>query len=113
MELELVDRLEKSIQFIMDGIPFTVGDFVIGKSTNGRMFVNCFIPNLYLEHIDKTLIEKNLLKRKMDFIELMNKAKNFSGSFKSNEIDYYLLLDSGSASIQICGEVDGNYEVYI
>jgi len=109
----LVDRLETSIQFLIDGLTFTVGDFVIGKSDNGRIFVNGCSHLLYLENIDRTSIKEELFEIKTEFIQLMKKSQKFSEFVKDVGIDYYLLLDYGQGGIQICGEVDSDYKVFI
>ena len=45
----LIKRLEKSIEFIADDLTFKVGNFVLGKSKNGRILVNGYLNLLHFE----------------------------------------------------------------
>lgn len=113
MDDKLVSRLEQSVQFLIDGIAFTVGEFVIGKSENGRIFVNGYTNFMFLENIDREAIEKELFDLKMEFLKLMGNSQKFREFVKNIGIDYYLLFDTGQTGIQICGEEDGVYKVFI
>jgi hypothetical protein len=113
MNTELIHRLEQSIQFLKDNLTFTVGEFVIGKSENGRIFVNAYTHYLTVENIDQNKIESELYDIELRFIQLMNKSEIFKEYIKPFGIDFYLLLDTGTAGITICGKVEGNYKIFI
>lgn len=113
MDNKIINRLEQSIQFLIEGLTFTVGEFVIGKSDNGRIFVNGYTNTKFMENIDKTNIKKELFDLKIEFQQVMTHSNKFSEFVKNIEIDYYLLLDTGQAGIHICGEENGVYKVFI
>jgi len=77
MNFDLVKGLETSIAFIDDGFTFTVGDFVLGKSSNGRIFVNGYVSYIDVNNVPCAEIEKIFINMKNGFVELMNQSKIF------------------------------------
>ena len=100
MNLDTIRRLETSIDFINDGLTFTVGNFVLGRSTKGRIFVNGYVNYIRIENISKTRVREDFEEMKKSFLELMAKSQQFSEFANSKGLDYYLLVDTGSAGVK-------------
>ncbi|MFA7062022.1 MAG: hypothetical protein WC156_14540 [Pedobacter sp.] len=113
MNLEQIKRLEASIEFINDGLTFTLGDFVLGKSANGRIFVNGYMNYINVNNIPKSVIEDDFNKMKEQFIELMSNSQKFYEFSANRGIDYFLLVDTGGAGVKICEEVEGVFQLFI
>ena len=111
MELDLIKRLECSIDFINDGLTFTVNDFVLGKSANGRIFVNGYVGYSNINNISRSVILREFKEMKDDFTELMNSSKKFKEFADPIGIDFVLLFDTGTAAIKLCEEVDGIFRL--
>lgn len=113
MNTELLNRLETSIEFIKDGLTFKVGDFVLGRTKDGRIFVNGYVQRADINSIDKTSAEKEFREMKDEFDGLVKKSSEFREFALKAGLDYYLLLDTGSAGLNICAEINGEFKMFV
>ena len=108
-----VKRLEASVDIITEGMTFVVDDFVLGISEAGRIFVNGYTNYENIDSLPKHKITEMFKDMKDEFLTVMNSSQKFTEFAKTKGIDYYLVLDTGKAGINICGEVEGVFKIFI
>jgi hypothetical protein len=111
MNEDLVSRLETAISFLQDGMPFTVGSFVLRKTKHGRLHVYGDSSCYYIENVQLSTARIELQQMKEGFLELMNLSRKFKDfAQESAGIDFILVYNAGTAGIPICAEIEGEFK---
>lgn len=113
MDIPLFNRLNTAVEFLRDGMSFNVGDYVLGVINAETIFVNIYSDYAMVQNLNRDIAKQEFYRKKSSFITLMNDAKIFNNYVKDKSIDFFLVVDTGNAGINICKEKGGVLEFYI
>ncbi|MDR3628166.1 MAG: hypothetical protein P4L45_15085 [Ignavibacteriaceae bacterium] len=113
MDKEILKRLESSLEFIKDGLTFKVGDFVLGKTKDGKIFVNSYLQDINIDKIEKSFAKEKLEEMTNEFNGLVTKSPRFQEFLSDFDLNYYLLYDTGLAGINICAVINGEFQFFL
>jgi len=113
----MMNDIDKILEELLDasnrGHYQKVGEFVMTVSKNGRLEINGYLPYNQINEIPLNSLPNELKTLKEKFSLLIDDSivlKDFEANCR---IDYFVLLDTGKAGINICAEIEGMYNVFI
>ena len=111
--MEVYNELESSIDGLKESRSIKVGEFILEGLKNGRIRVDGYILYNNVNEIPKSTLKDELKAVKEKFALVMNETQTFKEFAIQTGIDYYVVLDVGNAGITICGEIEGEYKLFI
>jgi len=107
METQIVKLLNSSVALLQEGQSFRVDEFVLGTIDSATVFVNCYSAYKNLDSFTKAIAVDELNAAAKKFYEISGEAREFREFAKSKSIQYILVMDTGSAGVNICSLTEG------
>ena len=101
------DRIRTAIEFLKDGLPFSVGKLGFTLNKSGDLEVSGWSRYLEFKNLSHAKCLEELNGVKEEFNEMLNVSDELREFIKGRQIEYILNYDdSGKASITICSETE-------
>lgn len=104
---EILERINTGINFLMNGLPFRVGDQYWGVDIENYFNVTGASHYLHLEQITRNFALKELQEIKDDFLKMVYLSSELKEFIKDKKLKFNLDFDYGMGDIRICSEKEG------
>ncbi|MEI6584021.1 MAG: hypothetical protein WCO43_10575 [Chitinophagia bacterium] len=104
---ETKKRLETAVKFLMDKLPFKVGDIYLGIDERDFLNITVASRSSALGNITKLSAQEELEDGKRLFNEMIRVSNEFRLFTIKQKIKFNLDFDYGMGDLRICSEIDG------